>query len=173
MFPCTGPVSVRSQGPVARNPLSRPQTRAAAAVSEQQPALTAAGRPLHIAQAVRESRAAVAVAEPAAESSQEEDDIGSRTGAGSSALGEAEGGHPTAAVNGSAPVQQNGATSRSEEAESVLWRWRAQRGAELEAQLLKTELQPLCRKYGLPTTGRKEKIVQRLLNYEAVHRTAE
>ncbi|KAK9908644.1 hypothetical protein WJX75_000861 [Coccomyxa subellipsoidea] len=81
-----GPASVRSQGPVARNPLSRPQTRAAAAVSEQQPALTAAGRPLHIAQAVRESRAAVAVAEPAAESSQEEDDIGSRTGAGSSAL---------------------------------------------------------------------------------------
>lgn len=78
-----------------------------------------------------------------------------------------------AAVNQwSASVEQNGARVRSGEEQSVERDWKAERAAQLEGQLLKTELQPLCRKYGLPTTGRKETIVQRLLSYEAVHRTS-
>ena len=163
---------MRSPGPVARNPLSRPQTRSAAAISERLPALAMADRPINgVIQAVRESSAAVAVEEAAAESSQEEKAARSRNGAGSSALREAGSGHSTAAVNGSAPVQQTGASSRAAEKEAALWKWRAERAAELKAQLLKTELQPLCRKYGLPTTGRKGEIVQRLLNYEAIDRT--
>lgn len=46
--------------------------------------------------------------------------------------------------------------------------WRMQRAAELEKLLVKQDLQPLCKKYKLPATGKKHQLIERVLNYEAV-----
>ncbi len=122
---------------------------------------------------VRPARAAKAARANGAMQTMEQPEVRSGPGEGSGrgsngAWPCASSGHSSEAVNGSISVQQEGTVCESE---SVLREWRARRAAELEAQLLKTELHPLCRKYGLPITGRKETIVQRLLNYEAVHRS--
>ncbi len=161
---------MRSQAPVARNPLSRPQPRAGFAASQRQPSLATSARPLNGAVAAAESRAFGESEQTGPESSQETEADRGRDGEGTSAL------HETAlraaVIQRSASVEQNGARVKSGEEQSVERNWKAERAAQLEGQLLKTELQPLCRKYGLPTTGRKETIVQRLLSYEAVHRTS-
>jgi hypothetical protein len=46
--------------------------------------------------------------------------------------------------------------------------WRAQRTAELEKLLVKQDLQPLCKKYGIPSSGKKQQLIQRLLDHEAI-----
>ncbi|CAL8461792.1 g1323 [Coccomyxa elongata] len=179
--------SLRSQGPVARNPLSQQRTRAISAVAQWQPQASTPHQPASAAEAatanggmqpieqteVRPASTAEAARANGATQTMEQPEVCSGPGEGSGrssngAWHRANSGHSSEAVNGSVSVQQEGTVCESE---NVLREWRARRGAELEAQLLKTELHPLCRKYGLPITGRKETIVQRLLNYEAVHRT--
>ena len=184
---CTGVGSGRTQGPVARNPLSQQSTRAMSAAAQGQPLASAPQQPARVAEAARangatetleqlQARPARAVEAARADvgtqtvgQSEAHSDSGESSGRGSNgALHEAGSGHSSEAVNGSVSVQQK---SVGGESENVLWVWRVRRAAELESQLVKTELHPLCRKYGLPLTGRKDTIVQRLLNYEAAHRT--
>lgn len=75
-------------------------------------------------------------------------------------------GHPSGEFNNSngAVHAPDSSSLRMEE----LGKWRTKREAELRKLLVKQHLQPLCKKYNIPYYGKKEQLIERLLNHEAI-----